>query len=131
VDDLVDGDVPALEEQRWRGREPVQGGSGAGVRAVHRCVDPLEFARNPYYSLFGKDEGASMSAESKLTAKGQTTIPKLIRDSLGMKTGDKMSFTLMPNGIVIMRLKNKRISDLAGLLHKKGRRPVPIELLSR
>jgi hypothetical protein len=42
-----------------------------------------------------------------------------------------MSFTLMPNGIVIMRLKNKRISDLAGLLHKKGRRPVPIELLSR
>jgi AbrB family looped-hinge helix DNA binding protein len=72
-----------------------------------------------------------MSAESKLTAKGQTTIPKLIRDSLGMKTGDKMSFTLMPNGIVIMRLKNKRISDLAGLLHKKGRRPVPIELLSR
>lgn len=72
-----------------------------------------------------------MSTDATLTSKGQTTIPKSIRDSLGMKTGDKMSFTLMPDGVVIMRVKNKRVADLAGLLYRKGRKPVAIDLLSR
>ena len=72
-----------------------------------------------------------MNSEATLTSKGQTTIPKPIRDSLGMKTGDRMTFTLMPDGVVIMRVKNKHVSDLAGILHRKGRKPVPIELLSR
>jgi len=42
-----------------------------------------------------------------------------------------MSFTLMPDGVVVMRVKNKHISDLAGLLFKKGRKAVPVEQLSR
>jgi len=72
-----------------------------------------------------------MSTDATLTSKGQTTIPKPIRDSLRMKAGDKINFTLMPDGVVIMRVKNRQVSDLAGLLYKKGRKPVPIELLSR
>jgi AbrB family looped-hinge helix DNA binding protein len=72
-----------------------------------------------------------MTTEATLTSKGQTTIPKAIRDSLGMKAGDRMSFTLMPDGVVVVRVKTKRISDLAGLLYKKGRKPMPIERLSR
>ena len=72
-----------------------------------------------------------MSTDATLTSKGQTTIPKKIRDGLHMKTGDRMTFTLMPDGVVIMRVKNKHVSELAGLLHKKGRKPVPIEMLSR
>ena len=72
-----------------------------------------------------------MSTEATLTSKGQTTIPKPIRDRLGMKAGDRMTFTLMPDGVVIMRVKNKRVSDLAGLLYRKGRKRVPTELLSR
>jgi antitoxin PrlF len=54
-----------------------------------------------------------------------------IRDSLRMKAGDRMSFTLLPDGIVLMRVKNKSVSELAGRLYKKGRKAVPIELLSR
>lgn len=72
-----------------------------------------------------------MSTEATLTSKGQTTIPKAIRDGLQMKPGDRMTFTLMPDGVVVMRVKNKHAFDLAGLLHKKGRKPVPVDLLSR
>lgn len=72
-----------------------------------------------------------MGADATLTSKGQTTIPKLIRDSLSMKAGDKMTFTLMPDGVVIMRVKNRRALGLAGLLHKRRRKAVPLELLSR
>ena len=72
-----------------------------------------------------------MSTEATLTSKGQTTIPKEIRDSLNMKAGDRITFTLLPDGTVLMRLKNKSILDLAGRLHKKGRKALPVEDLSR
>jgi len=72
-----------------------------------------------------------MSSDATLTSKGQTTIPKEIRDSLSMKAGDRMTFTLMPDGTVVMRVKSKSITELAGTLHKKGRKPVPVEQLSR
>ena len=72
-----------------------------------------------------------MTAAATLTSKGQTTIPKEIRESLGMKAGDRMTFTLMPDGTVVMRVKNKSITQLAGILHRKGRKPIPIEQLSR
>lgn len=72
-----------------------------------------------------------MTADATLTSKGQTTIPKEIRDTLGMKAGDRMTFTLMPDATVIMRVKNKSIAELAGALHKKGRKAVPVAQLSR
>ncbi|MFN7220235.1 MAG: AbrB/MazE/SpoVT family DNA-binding domain-containing protein [Burkholderiales bacterium] len=72
-----------------------------------------------------------MTTDATLTSKGQTTIPKEIRASLGMKAGDRMTFTLMPDATVIMRVKRKSISEVAGSLHKKGRKPIPVEQLSR
>ncbi|MBI3524395.1 MAG: type II toxin-antitoxin system PrlF family antitoxin [Betaproteobacteria bacterium] len=72
-----------------------------------------------------------MPTDATLTSKGQTTIPKEIRDSLGMKPGDRMTFTLMPDATVVMRVKSKSVTELAGMLHKKGRKAVPIERISR
>lgn len=72
-----------------------------------------------------------MNASATLTSKGQTTIPKDIRDGLHMKPGDRMTFTLMPDGTVVMRVKNKSVTQVAGLLYKKGRKPVPVEQMAR
>jgi len=72
-----------------------------------------------------------MTTEATLTSKGQTTIPKEIRDSLHMKEGDRMTFTLLPDGTVLLRVKNKSAMDLAGRLHKKGRKALPTDDLSR
>lgn len=38
-----------------------------------------------------------------LTVKGQVTIPKRIRDSLGLKPGDGVDFMLGENGDVVVR----------------------------
>ena len=72
-----------------------------------------------------------MTTGATLTSKGQTTIPKEIRDSLGMKPGDRMTFTLMPDATVVMRVKSKSVNELAGMLKKKGRKSVRVEQLSR
>jgi AbrB family looped-hinge helix DNA binding protein len=72
-----------------------------------------------------------MTTDATLSSKGQTTIPKEIRDSLRMKAGDRMTFTLMPDATVVMRVKSKSITELAGALYKKGRKTIPVEQLSR
>jgi AbrB family looped-hinge helix DNA binding protein len=72
-----------------------------------------------------------MSTESTLTSKGQTTVPKAIRESLRLKSGDRITFTLMPDGTVLMRVKNKSVMSLAGSLRRRGRKAQPVEELSR
>ncbi len=72
-----------------------------------------------------------MSTDATLTSKGQTTIPKEIRDGLRMKAGDRMTFTLLPDGTVLMRVKNKSAMSVGGRLHKKGRKALSVEALSR
>ena len=72
-----------------------------------------------------------MATEATLTSKGQVTIPKELRDALRMKPGDRITFTLLPDGTVIMRAKTRRVADLAGILYKKGRKPVTIDEMSR
>jgi len=72
-----------------------------------------------------------MGAESTLTSKGQTTVPKDIRDSLGLKPGDKIAFTMMPDGTVQMRVKNKSAMAVAASLRKPGQKRLSTRLLSR
>ena len=72
-----------------------------------------------------------MSTESTLTSKGQTTVPKAIRESLRLKPGDRITFTPMPDGTVLMRVKNKSVMSLAGSLRRRGRKVLPVEQLSR
>jgi antitoxin PrlF len=72
-----------------------------------------------------------MSSESTLTSKGQTTVPKAIRESLRLKPGDRITFTPMPDGTVLMRVKNKSVMSLAGSLRRRGRKALPVGELSR
>jgi len=66
-------------------------------------------------------------AIATLTTKGQVTIPKKIRESLKLHTGDKIEIIVTENGEAIMRPISKKVDDLFGKLHKPGRKPVSIE----
>jgi antitoxin PrlF len=72
-----------------------------------------------------------MNTESTLTSKGQTTIPREIRDGLRLKAGDRMTFTLMPDGTVLLRAKNRSLLSLAGHLENPRRKTVRLKKLSR
>ncbi len=55
-----------------------------------------------------------------MTTKGQVTVPREIRDRLGLKSGDKMAFTMLSDGTVVMPPKIRRLADLAGSLTRPG-----------
>jgi len=56
-----------------------------------------------------------MGHQSKITAKGQTTIPVEVRDYLRLKPGDRLVYT-MRDGKVELSTRNLRAVDLAGIL---------------
>lgn len=62
--------------------------------------------------------------ESAITTKGQATIPKAIREHLGLKPGDRVKFFVHPDGSVVL-LPKLPVSALRGIL--KPRRRVTVE----
>jgi len=55
-----------------------------------------------------------MPAISKITAKGQTTVPQEVRNALKSKPGDLIAWEIEPNG---------RVAEGSGASSRKIRRP--------
>ena len=68
-----------------------------------------------------------MADATTMTTKGQVTVPREIRDRLGLKSGDKMAFTMLSDGTVVMRPKTRHLADLAGSLTRSGQPKVAVE----
>src|SRR5580704_1915984 len=48
-----------------------------------------------------------------ITSKGQTTIPKEVRAAANLKPGDRIHFTALEDGTIIVRVKNRSIKDIS------------------
>jgi len=66
-----------------------------------------------------------------LTSKGQTVIPKAIRDHLGLHPGDALDFVVQDNGDVLIRPATEDIRRLKGLLHRPGRLSVSVREMNQ
>jgi antitoxin PrlF len=66
-----------------------------------------------------------------LSSKGQTVIPKAIRERLGLKPGDTLDFVLQDDGDVIIRPALGDVRRLKGILHRPGRKAVSVEEMNR
>ena len=66
--------------------------------------------------------------ESSITVKGQTTLPKAIRESLAVKAGDKVRYVILDHGVLIMPVRP--ISQLYGRLQYDGP-PATLETMDR
>ncbi len=71
-----------------------------------------------------------MADVTTMTIKGQVTVPRDIRDRLGLEPGDKMAFTMLSDGTVVMRPKTRRLADLAGSLTRPGQPKVAIDAMN-
>lgn len=68
-------------------------------------------------------------SEARLSAKGQITIPRDIRERLKLKLGDKVRFRITDNGQVVVEAAKYHVSELYGLLRREGRKPVTVEAM--
>lgn len=66
---------------------------------------------------------------STVTSKGQTTIPKDVRAAANIKPGDRIHFTVLEDGTIIVRVKNRGIRDIA--IKPPGRKRVSIAQMNR
>jgi AbrB family looped-hinge helix DNA binding protein len=70
-----------------------------------------------------------MAVELTLTAKGQITLRRALRDHMGVRPGDKLSVSLLENGRVELASAAERgnIKSLRGALRRPGQRPISLE----
>ena len=61
-------------------------------------------------------------SEAAVTSKGQITIPVGIRKSMRLKAQDRVVFTRLADGTVVMRAKVRSIADLVGSVPKLTRK---------
>lgn len=66
-----------------------------------------------------------------LTSKGQTVIPKAIRDQMGLKPGDTIDFIVTDAGDVLIRPAVKDVRLLKGMLFQPETAPVSIEEMNQ
>jgi AbrB family looped-hinge helix DNA binding protein len=67
--------------------------------------------------------------ESAITVKGQATIPKAIREHLGLRPGDRLKFLVHPDGSVVL-LPKIPASAVRGTIKSRRPRPVTIQQMT-
>jgi antitoxin PrlF len=60
--------------------------------------------------------------ESKLTSKGQVTVPEPIRERLRLKSGDRLEWRVDDEGGVVVRRVGGSLDEIQGLLGSPPRR---------
>jgi antitoxin PrlF len=67
--------------------------------------------------------------ESAITVKGQATIPKSIREHLGLQPGDRVKFFVHPDGSVVL-LPKLSASAVRGMVKSRHPRRVTTEQMT-
>lgn len=65
--------------------------------------------------------------ESTITAKGQTTVPADIRQAIGGAPGTRLVWHALNDGRLFVRVKNRSVLDMKGMLTPPKGKHVPIE----
>lgn len=65
-----------------------------------------------------------------VTSKGQITLPKKIRDALGIAAGARLDFQLAEGGRIEARVVEADPRAIVGLLSRPGRKPASVERMN-
>jgi len=63
--------------------------------------------------------------ESTVTARGQTTLPKDVREALELQAGDRLRYLLLDGEVRLIKVRP--VMTLEGVLKRPGRKPVALE----
>jgi len=67
-----------------------------------------------------------------ITSKGQITIPKDVRDRLGLRKGDRVEFKISKNNTAILVPRTTRTDDVFGMLSRYAKgKTISVEDMDR
>lgn len=69
-------------------------------------------------------------AAAIVTSKGQITIPKAVRDRLGVDAGDRVEFIEVEDGVFTLVAATRDVKELKGIVPKPAK-PVSVEAMNR
>jgi antitoxin PrlF len=69
-------------------------------------------------------------ATAVISSKGQITIPKSVRERLGVDAGDRVEFVETDRGLFTLVAATRDVKDLKGIVPKPAK-PVSIEDMNR
>jgi AbrB family looped-hinge helix DNA binding protein len=67
-----------------------------------------------------------MGPIGSITSKGQTTVPKEVRERLGLGTGTRLEWVVQGDHAIVKPRKLRAV-DLAGILHRPGMKAISLE----
>ena len=71
-------------------------------------------------------------ARSRITTQGQITVPKVVRDAMGVGPGDELEFEPMGEGYLIRPRPRRSVLEFAGIAGRaSGRIPATANALDR
>jgi antitoxin PrlF len=70
-------------------------------------------------------------ATAVVTSKGQITIPKAVRDTLGLHSGDRVEFVVQGPEGAVMKPMTRTVDEVFGRAHKPGRPARSVEDMNR
>ncbi len=69
-------------------------------------------------------------ATATLTSKGQLTLPKSVRDRMGLDSGDRVEFVEVSDGVFNIVAATRDVRELKGMI-AKSEKPVSLEEMNR
>jgi len=66
-----------------------------------------------------------------MTSKGQITVPREVREHLGLAAGDRVDFSVEKNGAVQITPLRRSARELYGLLRRPSQKPRSIRQMDR
>ena len=69
-------------------------------------------------------------ATATVTSKGQITIPKAVRNSLRLRTGDRVEFVVQGRNEAVLKTVTRTVDEVFGMLHRPGRPTKTVEQMN-
>jgi AbrB family looped-hinge helix DNA binding protein len=66
-----------------------------------------------------------------MTSKGRITLPKKLRNRLGLVPGNRFAVSVLGDGTVVLRRKHRQLSSLAGILTREDQPTVSLDDMKR
>ena len=96
-------------------------------RRARGTSDIVDSADVKFYDILIRKESRHMSEPTTISSKGQVTVPREVRERLGLQAGDKIAWSMLSNGTIVLRPKTRRLADLVGILTQPGQPGVTVD----